>query len=451
MLAHAPRRDCVGEGVQLLSLGACAGLVMGCRPFRAVRSRAPRVARRFFNFGPQEEEDPDDPGRPAMCSEYQSMPGQFVCAEESKFGWAVVSNHSASEQDSYWPGGEAPAEVTQEWRELRLANAKEGSTPGVSEGTGQSVVKVSLCGSADPVQVPYCCALGYTKSLLALALAGEHVQGALPLEPTEMGSMRALVVGLGAGSIPLWLTHSFPPGKVVVDALEIDPAVVSVATGALGLPKGALRPGAGDADAAAADAAAGAGGEVLRIYEVGGEDFVEALAKQEPVDYQYDMVFVDAFDKAGKVPQVLVDPEGPFLKALPSLLANKATVVLNLLVGLSGSGSSGGAAEIEAMVSAISQTCCLPESEVFSIRTPMNESSGNLLYGFLRAGRPEGRDAALKEALRRSAEAVNESFPPDPLGKKLRFELARRVVFAYNDWAPGGSTPTKKGGFGLFG
>ena len=32
-------------------------------------------------------------------------------------------------------------EVTQEWRELRLAKQTEASLPGASEGTGQSVVK----------------------------------------------------------------------------------------------------------------------------------------------------------------------------------------------------------------------------------------------------------------------------------------------------------------------
>ena len=34
-----------------------------------------------------------------------------------------------------------PGEVTQEWRELRLAKQTEASLPGASEGTGQSVVK----------------------------------------------------------------------------------------------------------------------------------------------------------------------------------------------------------------------------------------------------------------------------------------------------------------------
>jgi len=361
------------------------------------------------------------------------MPGQLVCAEQSDFGWATVQRHNASEQDGYWPKGSTGAgEVTQEWRELRLAKVKEdGGQPGPSDGTGQSVVKVSLCGDAEPVQVPYCMALGYTKSMCALAMTGAHLQGSLPLDEDAMPCKRALVVGLGAGSMPLWLHHTFPEGKMIVDAVEIDPAVITTATGPLGFPKSSLRPG--EPSAAAADAVGGAGGETLRIYPLGGEAFVEALAATGVSDYKYDMVFVDAFDKAGKVPAAIIEPEGPFLQAMPALLAPKATVVLNLLVGMTGTGSSGGPEEIKAMVSALQAACCQPAGEVFSVRTPINESSGNSLYGFLTAGREGDRTGPLKEALMASAQAVNEGFPADSLGKKLRFEFERRVKFAYKD------------------
>merc|ERR1711879_394959 len=111
----------------------------------------------------------------------------------------------------------------------------------------------------------------------------------------------------------------------------------------MGFPKSALRPG--EASAAATDAVDGAGGETLRVYPLGGEAFVDALAATGVSDYKYDMVFVDAFDKAGKVPEAIIDLEGPFLKAMPALLAPNATIVLNLLVGMSGSGSSGGSEE----------------------------------------------------------------------------------------------------------
>merc|ERR1719145_550320 len=94
----------------------------------------------------------------------------------------------------------------------------------------------------------------------------------------------------------------------------------------------------GDAAAAAEDAVSGAGGEPVRVYPVGGEAFVEALAAKSPAGYAYDMVFIDAFDKAGKVPPVLVDPDGPFLKGLAGLVSPKATIVLNLLLGMTGSG-----------------------------------------------------------------------------------------------------------------
>ena len=52
----------------------------------------------------------------------------------------------------------------------------------------------------------------YTKSLCATALTGAHLQGALPLD--KVPAMRALVIGLGAGSIPLWLEHTFSKDKM---------------------------------------------------------------------------------------------------------------------------------------------------------------------------------------------------------------------------------------------
>lgn len=418
---------------QVLLASAVAGSLLRRKRLQAKRSRLPR---RFFNFGqPEEVIDPDDPGRPAVVGEYQNMPGSIVTGEQSEFGWAMVSRHDASEQDGFWPTGSPPGPVKQEWRELRLADGKEGARPGLSEGTGQSVVKVSLVEGEPPAQVPYCMTLAYTKSLCAAALSGAHAQGALPLD-ASIPPLRALVIGLGAGSIPVWLEHTFPTGSITVDACELDPAVVTAVTNEMGFPKAAIRPTtAGDAVAAAADAAAGAGGQPVRVYVVGGETFVESLGKVAPQDYLYDLVFIDAFDKKGKVPPVLVDPAGPFLQALGKLLSPKATIVLNLLVGMTGTGSSGGPVEIQAMVSAIYKTCCQESSEVFTIRTPIQESSGNQLYGFLRAGR-EIREGPLKEALRASAEAVNENFPADRLGKKIRFQFARRVTYSYQDWKP---------------
>jgi hypothetical protein len=293
--------------------------------------------------------------------------------------------------------------------------------------------------------------LAYTKSMCALAMTGAHLQGALPLN--DVPKQRALVVGLGAGSMPVWLSHTYPKDKMIVDAVEIDPAVITTATEAMGFPKQAMRPTpAGDATAAAEDAASGAGGEPVRVYAVGGESFVEALAAKNPEGYAYDMVFIDAFDKAGAVPPVLVDPEGPFLKGLAGLLSPRATIVMNLLVGMTGSGSSGGPKEIRAMTNAVYSTLCNKDkAEVFMVRTPMNESSGNVEYTFLREGRPGGREQPLKEAAMAAADAVNEGFPADEQGKKIRFEFKRRVSFAYNDWQPGEEEPQQKGGGGLFG
>eukprot|EP00931_Biecheleriopsis_adriatica_P101639 TRINITY_DN76736_c0_g1_i1.p1 TRINITY_DN76736_c0_g1~~TRINITY_DN76736_c0_g1_i1.p1 ORF type:complete len:517 (-),score=108.60 TRINITY_DN76736_c0_g1_i1:35-1558(-) len=444
-------RSCDGRCSRAVGGCVLAALGAGTRWGRSGRkrhrhaSKAPgqKVRMHFFNFGgPEEEVDPEDPGRVAVCKEYQNSSGSFVCAERSDFGWAVVSEHDASEQDGYWPGG-SEGDVKQVWRELRLAADKSDTPPGAGEGTGQTVVKVSLRSDATPVQVPYCMPLAYAKTMAAVCMSGQHLQGALPLEEVPM--QRVLVVGLGGGSLPVWLHHTFPEGRISVDALEIDPAVIKVASNAMGFPADAIRPAA-EPEAAAADALAGAGGQALRVYAVAGEAFLEALgaAAGADGDYKYDMVFIDAFDKAGKVPEVLVDPEGPFLTALQQLLSPRATVALNLLVGMTGTGSSGGPKEIEAMVYAVHGACCdtAQGGQACSVRTPMDESSGNQVYGFLRAGRGPGQEeGVLKEALKRCAEAVNSGFPPDSLGSKIRFDFARRVNFAWQDWEPPATPP----------
>ena len=66
-------------------------MICAVRPGRK-SFRGSRLPRRFIGnlFGPEEEIDPNDPGRVGVCKEYQSMPGTVVAAEESEFGWAVA-------------------------------------------------------------------------------------------------------------------------------------------------------------------------------------------------------------------------------------------------------------------------------------------------------------------------------------------------------------------------
>jgi len=409
------------------------------------------VRLRFFpGLVQRAEVDPADPGRVAVCGEYQNMDGALVCAERSDLGWATVVEHAASEQDGYWPGDSGSSTVRQVWRELKLASAtKYEAPPPVHAGWGQTVVKVSVRDDGAVAQVPYCLPHAYAKSMVALGLSGQHVQGALPLGDLPM--QRVLVVGLGGGSLPVWLHHAFPAGRAVIDVLEINPAVIRVATAAMGFPQAAVRP-VDDAAAAAADAIAGAGGQTLRVYPVPGEAFLEALAAAAGTEggYRYDMVFNTACDTIGRMPPVLVDPEGPFLGALRRLLAPRATVAMNLLVGISGTGSAGGPKEVEAMTYALHGACCdcARGGRAFSVMTPVDESSGNRILVFLRSGPPEAGEAAggdLREALRRSAEAVSADFPADSSGARLRFALARRVVFGWQDWqAPAAPPPSMR-------
>lgn len=46
---------------------------------------------------------------------------------------------------------------------------------------------------------------------------------------------RALCVGLGGGSLPLFLTHHFP--GLEIDVVELDPVVIAAAEAGMGFPR----------------------------------------------------------------------------------------------------------------------------------------------------------------------------------------------------------------------
>ena len=64
--------------------------------------------------------------------------------------------------------------------------------------------------------------------------------GVMPLASIAAGSSlqapgcKVLVLGLGGGSLPLFLSHSFP--SMAITVIEIDPAVIRAASVAMGFP-----------------------------------------------------------------------------------------------------------------------------------------------------------------------------------------------------------------------
>ena len=142
-------------------------------------------------------------------------------------------------------------------------------------GARQSVVK-----PGDPDHL----VLQYTQSaFVGLALA-------------EM-PRRMLVVGVGGGTLPMFLRKHYP--EATIDAVDIDPQVIEVARGYLGLREDAL----------------------LRAHAADGRTFIEAV--REP----YDVIFLDAFSSS-EVPAHLTTRE--FLQAVRRALTPTGVVVGNI-------------------------------------------------------------------------------------------------------------------------
>lgn len=78
-------------------------------------------------------------------------------------------------------------------------------------------------------------------SLVGLASQGSSLRAALSHDPSQ--PCRVLCIGLGGGTLPLFLVHHFP--GMQVDVVEIDPVVINAAQQAMGYPRqrqGALLP-----------------------------------------------------------------------------------------------------------------------------------------------------------------------------------------------------------------
>lgn len=108
---------------------------------------------------------------------------------------------------------------------------------------------------------------------------------------------RVLVVGLGGGSMPMFLRALFP--DAIIDAVELDPAVVEVAREFFAFREDAR----------------------LRVHVADGREFVERAVGR------YDLVFLDAYGPS-EIPRHLATVE--FLRAVRSRLAEGGVAVGNV-------------------------------------------------------------------------------------------------------------------------
>ncbi|BBN10926.1 hypothetical protein MPTK1_5g07620 [Marchantia polymorpha subsp. ruderalis] len=219
-----------------------------------------------------------------------------------------------------------------EWRVLRFNSITRQSVAKVmAVGTGEDAQKVVF------LQQPNCIAFEYVKSLISAGLAAVSFAGLdVELVATGLQKMRILCIGLGGGTLPLFLAHYLP--GATVDAVEIDSAVISAAVNTMGFPpchvlsKHGVAASPSTYSQERSKHAEALWGSLLRrisIYESDGEDFVWEESKK--AKGQYDLVFVDAYDGEDVVPFKFWDRNGYFLSSLGSILSSDhGTVVVNL-------------------------------------------------------------------------------------------------------------------------
>jgi spermidine synthase len=142
--------------------------------------------------------------------------------------------------------------------------------------------------SATDLQRPAYPVLAYTRAML----------GGLLFQPAPR---RALLIGLGGGSLAKFLLHHFP--ECAVEAVEQRAHVVKLAHGWFLLPETPR----------------------LHIHVADGDAFVRQAA--ENGDPAYDLILVDAYDGAGMADAMA---QTPFLAACRRLLSPDGVLVCNL-------------------------------------------------------------------------------------------------------------------------
>ncbi|XP_041335052.1 eEF1A lysine and N-terminal methyltransferase isoform X2 [Pyrgilauda ruficollis] len=129
------------------------------------------------------------------------------------------------------------------------------------------------------------------------------------LAPTPLpGELAVLVVGLGGGSLPLFVHDYFSQARVAV--VEIDPSMLEVATRWFGFSQG----------------------DRMQVHVSDGLDYVAKLAAEAPA--QYDAIMFDVDSKDLTVGMSCPPPafvEKPFLQKVKTILKPEGVFVLNLV------------------------------------------------------------------------------------------------------------------------
>lgn len=188
-----------------------------------------------------------------------------------------------------------------EFRSLRFNEVEQGlayaraSVDGSDQAAGVVVM--------DDEALPY----EYLRVMTAVSMGLCAIKG-LDLCSGDAGAV-IFHVGLGAGAAPAFQKRKFP--RVDVEVVEIDPIVIDVAKNHLGV-------------------RFNQGNGAMRVVEGDCADVLKARARES-----VDIVFMDAFDGDGLIPEHLIRDE--FLQSCSDALKSDGSLVLNMFNGTRGS------------------------------------------------------------------------------------------------------------------
>uniref|UniRef100_A0A8D2P5B7 eEF1A lysine and N-terminal methyltransferase n=1 Tax=Zosterops lateralis melanops TaxID=1220523 RepID=A0A8D2P5B7_ZOSLA len=159
--------------------------------------------------------------------------------------------------------------------------------------------KASPTEPAGAIDKSYLCCEHHKAMVAGLCLLGG---------PDALPELTVLVVGLGGGSLPLFVHDYFLQARVAV--VEIDPSMLEVATRWFGFSQG----------------------DRMQVHVCDGLDYVAKLAAEAPA--QYDAVMFDVDSKDLTVGMSCPPPafvEKPFLQKVKNILKPEGVFVLNLV------------------------------------------------------------------------------------------------------------------------
>lgn len=181
-------------------------------------------------------------------------------------GRVVFEKHSALNglvQVTSHPVSVSWTEEGEEWRVMRFNRMSR-----------QSVTRVQC---RDGTMLPTCLAAEYLKSVASVIASMVGIRNLAVHDGTAPSAQqRVLCIGLGGGSMPMFLHHYFK--DMTIDAVEIDPVVLEAAREAMGFVDGQDE-------------------HEIRVHVQDACDFVATCGSQ------YDMIYIDAFDGDDAIPQ----------------------------------------------------------------------------------------------------------------------------------------------------